>query len=101
MLKKTFGILLFIVGLLIENIGLGIITYSNGKFNTFDGAIQQELFDSYMREHEQAQIMGGVFIGVGLLVLIIGLVLIGTKTKAQREKEMELKLLKSVQENKV
>lgn len=99
MIKKTFGILIFILGLIIENIGLGAIAYSNGQLNTYDGQIQQELFDHYMREHDESQIMGSVFIGVGLLLLIIGLILIGTKTKAQREKEIELKLLKSIHEN--
>lgn len=99
MLKKTFGILLLIIGLFLENIGVFGIGNTGGQLKTIDGQLQQELFESYHRAHEQSLVIGGGLIAVGFILIIIGLVLLGTKTKAQKEKEMELKLLKSMQES--
>ena len=78
MIKKIAGILMVVLGLILENIGLFGIATSGGQLKTIDRQLQQDLFDSYNREHEQSLILGGGLIAVGLLILIVGLVLMTT-----------------------
>lgn len=78
MIKKIAGILMIVLGLILENIGLFNIATSGGQLKTIDRQLQQDLFDSYSREHEQSLILGGGLIAIGLLILIIGMVLMST-----------------------
>lgn len=101
-MKKVFGIFLLFIGLIITNIGFGVmVNTETERNNQFNQAVNEfandvEMQNSFTRDYEKDIAVAFAFIVVGLLLFIIGIVLTATKTKKQREIEMELKVLKSL-----
>ncbi|NJM79515.1 MAG: hypothetical protein HC854_07750 [Flavobacterium sp.] len=105
-MKKAFGILLLIIGLIITNIGVGGMvkteTERKNQFNqVVNGFVEDlDLQNSFARNYEKDIAIAVTFIVVGLLLFIIGIILTATKTKKQRNIEMELLVIKNMQNNK-
>ncbi len=85
MLKKTLGIFLLILGLVVENIGMFGIGQTGGQLKLIDGQIQPELFERYRNVHDKSLMIGGGFIAVGLILIIIGVVLVMSKAQTKKE----------------
>lgn len=84
MIKKICGFLLVALGTVLESIGWFGIGRTGGQLKAVDLQLQQELFESYTKEHENSLMMGGGLIAVGLILLVVGLILVGAKPKIQK-----------------
>ena len=106
-MKKAFGIILLIIGLIITNIGVGgLVNTETEKSNRFNKTVNEfaedlDIQNSFARNYEQDMAIAFGFISVGLLIFISGIVLTATKSKKQLAIEIELALLKAQNLNKI
>lgn len=93
-MKKVFGILLLIIGLLLTNFGVGGFVYTD---TTRKCDFYQNLNDinNYHKDYDGEMAVGMAIFLVGLILFIIGIVLTASKTRKQQEIEIELGLIKS------
>jgi len=94
-MKKFFGVLLLLIGLFGAVTGMATIASSQASSDCIESQVSAEFANSYRESIEQGKIIGGVFVGIGLVFFVIGIVLVATKTKKQRLMEAELLLLKT------
>lgn len=94
-MKKFFGVLLLLIGLLLVAIGMYGMGNTNGEIKGIESQIQNEFTQQYKSNIEKDLVIGGAVSTVGLLFNIIGIVLLATKTNKQRRMEIELDVLKN------
>lgn len=94
-MKKFFGILLLLFGLLLVAIGMYGMGNTNGEIKGIESQIQNEFTEQYTSTKEKDLVIGGALATVGLVFNIIGIVLLATKTNKQRRMEIELDVLKN------
>ena len=93
-MKKIFGILLLIVGLVMIGLGIAAIVDANSWSQSIEGQLGETFSYEYRNDSAEQKMVGaGLAVG-GLIVFIIGISMLVTKTKAQRKQEIELALLK-------
>src|SRR6185295_3677416 len=95
-MKKFFGILFLLIGLVMIGGGIAALTDANSKHNSVEGQFGEAFSNSYRERTNQQQIAGASASGVGFILFIIGIVMIASKSKKQKMKEMELATLKKV-----
>lgn len=104
-MKKIVGIIVLFFALILTNIGVAGIVFSESERNNeinkaANELVEEELIkNSFVRNYEQEIAIGIAFVIVGLLIFIFGIYLIASKTKKQREVEFELNYLKSQKAN--
>ena len=101
-MKKGFGIILLLFGLLITNIGVGGIVNTetikahvvNRNINEFksDMDIPNQIENNYQKD----MVIGIAFVGIGFILFVIGIVLTASKTNKQKAIAMELTILKNL-----
>jgi len=96
-MKKTFGIIFLIIGLIMIVAGIAALTQSSTRNSSFEGQVQNQFSDNYRSNDSQQQAGGGALIVVGLVLFVVGIFMVAAKTKKQRLKEAELKVLKNMQ----
>jgi len=96
-MKKTFGIIFLILGLIMIVAGIAALTNSSTRNNSYEGKVQNEFSENYRSNNSQQQAGGGTLFVVGLVFFVLGIVMVATKTKKQRLKEAELIILKNMQ----
>jgi len=96
-MKKTFGIIFLIIGLIMIVAGIAALTNSSTRNHSYEGQVQNEFSQNYRSNNNQQQAGGGALIVVGLVFFVLGIVMVATKSEKQRLKETELKVLKSMQ----
>jgi NADH:ubiquinone oxidoreductase subunit 6 (subunit J) len=95
--KKIFGFLFLLIGLLMIGTGIATVTQSATQDNTIEGRIGNTFSQEYREQNQEKRIVGFGLAGGGLLFFIIGIVMIATKTNKQRENEIELEVIKKMQ----
>ena len=96
-MKKTFGIIFLLIGLLLIGLGIATISYVETRSSSIEGRLGDAFVESYRRQTEEQQTLGTVMIGGGLIIFILGIVMTASKSRSQRKKEEELAYFKKVQ----
>lgn len=95
--KKIFGVLFLLIGLLMIVTGIAALTQSSTQDNSIEGSIGNTFSQEYRERNQEKRIVGFGLAGGGLFLFIIGIVMLATKTKKQQETEIELEVLKKMQ----
>lgn len=95
-MKKFFGILFILIGLLMIIGGIAAASSGVTRGNSYEG----QFGDAIGSENNQEVAMGGAAVAfVGLIFLIIGIVMTASKSSSQRKKEAELAVLRNMNAN--
>lgn len=94
-MKKFFGVVLLLFGLLLVAVGMFGMGNTKGEVKCIESQIQNEFSQQYKSKLENDLVIGGAVTTVGLLFNILGIVLLATKTTKQRKMEIELDILKN------
>jgi Short C-terminal domain len=96
-MKKFFGILFLIIGLVAVGLGIVALTNYSSKNDSFEGRLRDRFNENYHTQNEDQKTGGIVSISVGALFFIIGLIMAASKSNLQRKKEAELEEMKNMQ----
>ncbi|MCW3085954.1 MAG: hypothetical protein JWP12_3320 [Bacteroidetes bacterium] len=98
-MKKAFGIIFLLAGLVMIILGIAALTNLATKHNTIEDRFGNAINENYYERNQEQQAVGVAFTGCGLIFFIIGIVMVATKSGAQRRKEEELAYLKRTQQS--
>src|SRR6266508_667155 len=74
-LKKFFGILFLVVGLIMVGLGSAALTELSSRNNSFEGRIRDSFNSQYHSENEDQKTIGIVLIAGGSVFFIIGVMM--------------------------
>ncbi|MEC4004896.1 hypothetical protein OX283_009535 [Flavobacterium sp. SUN052] len=100
-MKKFFGIVLLIIGLIIVSIGVGGLSYENALRSCTENQIADELLLRSETQTQNGIMVGSAFLFLGIVLFIVGIVLTASKTNKQKRLEIELSFLKENQSQKL
>ncbi|WP_333599871.1 SHOCT domain-containing protein [Flavobacterium sp.] len=86
-MRKIFGILFLILGIVMLVVGGAIIVTNEAKDDTVSGQIKEEFSKQYQTERERELNNGRILLVAGLIFFVSGTTIISVKTKGQKKKE--------------
>jgi hypothetical protein len=98
-MKKFFGILLLLIGLLMMGGGIAALTDANSKHGSLEGQFGETFSNRYRERANEEQMAGASGLGIGLVLFIIGIIMTASKSKKQKMTALELAAIKKIQNN--
>jgi hypothetical protein len=89
-MKKFFGVLFLIIGILGIGIGIVALTDLATRNRSLEGQFQNEFSENYSEKNNEQQAIGFALIGGGLIFSILGIIMITSKSKKSKEKNAAL-----------
>ncbi|MDQ3111365.1 MAG: SHOCT domain-containing protein [Bacteroidota bacterium] len=100
-MKKAFGIVFLVVGVIMIAMGIAALTNVATKNETFGGRLRNEISDSYRSNNNEQKLAGIGLAGIGFVLFVTGIIMVATKSAAQRKKEADLLAMKKMQSQNV
>jgi hypothetical protein len=85
-MKKFFGVLFLIIGILGIGIGIVALTDLATRNRSLEGQFQNEFSKNYSEENNEQQAVGFALIGGGLIFSVLGIIMIASKSEKSKEK---------------
>src|SRR5690242_4311045 len=85
-MKKIFGILFLIIGLVMLVIGGGIIVSNESKDTTIEGQVKEAFSEQYRADRERNLNNGRILLAAGLIFFVGGTSIVVTKSKTHKKK---------------
>jgi len=89
-MKKAFGIIFLVAGLVMVILGVGLLSNSYTRDGSAEGRLRDTFNERYHEENREEKAVGGFLASGGFVLFIVGIVMVVSKSSAQRRKEEEL-----------